>query len=177
MFETVKHQGMTCWADSLRKEGYGSLVFLSIFGNRNAVKAVWASLVGAKKRHHDNVCVGEHFVRRADDATYATIQAPLGEGLLHLVLLHTSATQQASMFEESFFQLGPNAPEHFFPRMTQLCSVPLKSEWREQVWTIGLRAKLIVPLEGFGLTVHRVHTNTKSWAPVIQQAILDGEIY
>lgn len=176
MFETVQHQGMTCWADSLRTEGYGSLVFLSLFGNRNAVKAVWASLVGAKKRNQSSVRVGDQHVRRADDATYATIQAPLGEGLLHLVLLHTSATQQASMFEESFFQIGPNASEHFFSRMTQLCSVPLKPEWRAQVWDIGLRAKLILPLEGFGVTVHRVHTNTKSWAPVIQQAVLDGEI-
>lgn len=179
MFETVQHAGMTCWVDSFRKEGYGGLVLLSAFGNRNAVNAVWATLVGntGRKRADGSVHIGDTYVRRIDDASYATIKAPLGEGLLHVILLHESATQQASMFESGFFQLGPNASERYFPRMSALCPIPLRQEWRDDVWALGLQHKLIVPLEGFGMTVHKIVTSAENWAPVIRDAILEGRLH
>lgn len=178
MFEPVKHQGMTCWADSYRKVGYSGLVLLSVFGNRNAVKAVWATLVGSsgKRNRHESVLVGEHYVRRMDDAVYSTIQAPLGEGQIHMVLLHASATQQSSIFESSFYQMGPSAETRYFARLSQLCPVPLRRKWRDDIWAIGLEGELIVPLEGFGMTIHQIDTTGEKWAPLVQKAIVEGKL-
>lgn len=171
---TVTSRGMTCWADSYRQVGYGGIIFLSIFGDRNAVRAAWASLFSRKK--WEGINVGDNHARCTEGAHYSTISSPIGKGSLHAMVLHSSMTRQASTFDTSFFQAGPDGAVRFFDRFSQMCAVPLRPEWREVIWQMGIEAKLIKPLAGFGLDIHEITTETKEWAPLVKDAVLDGRL-
>lgn len=173
----VTFNGMRSWAESCRFVGYGGLVFLSLFGNRNAVRATWAALVGERKRRRESyVKIGETHMRLIDDTLYTTVKAPLDTGHLHMILMHSSATRQASAFESFFYQLGPDPRSQFFSRFSQRCPIPLRPEWRDEIWTIGREANLITPIDGHGLTLHRVDTTKDAWAPLVKTAILAGRL-
>jgi hypothetical protein len=172
----VKSQGMTCWADSSRQlsGGWsGGLVFLSMFGDRNAVRAAWATLSNRKR---DSVQVGDAYLKKMDEASYSTISAPLGKGSVHLMILHSDMTRMSSSFVTSFYQVGPNAEERFYERFTRLCMVPMRPSWRDEIWKMGTEANLFSLLPGFGLPVYSINTDDEKWAPLVKDALLAGRI-
>lgn len=169
----VQAEGLSCWSDSCRTQGHAAIL-LSLFGHRNAVRALWARFFNSKIWTAD-LRVGLSQYRRIEAATYHTIQAPMPRAQLHVIIVHTLATRQASPFSESFFQVGPEPQERFFEGLTRRCKVPLRPSWREAIWALGLEHGLITPLDGHGLSVHQVQTG-EAWTKVVQQALQEGKI-
>lgn len=170
----VEAKGMTCWSDSLRTVGYGDVVVLSMFGDRNAVRAAWATIFNRKR--WPCVRVGESSVSRREGEAYSTIQQSLGRGLLHVVIVALKATRMGSTFESSFYQLGPQADDLFFSRLTQRCRVPMRPSWQPEIWKIGVESSAIRLLPGYGLPCYEVDTSTDTWGPLIKDALCSGRL-
>ena len=171
----VEAKGMQCWSDTCRTSGHGVAVLLSMFGNRNAVRAAWATFFNRSR--WPTIRIGEDHVSRMEDAPYSTVQAPLGKGLLHLIVVHGAATRQQSAFDDFFFQVGPRSEERFLDRFARRCPVPVRPSWQGEIWRLGLEKDLIWPLVGHGLPVYHVRTGVDAWGPVIKEAVVSGRLW
>lgn len=170
----IDSRGCSCWSDAIRHDG--DIVFLSLFGHRNAVRGIWASIV-SRKRGDPGIWIDSLGVRLrvADEERYTTISSSLHDrNSLHIVLVHNEATRQSTVTRDRFFQIGPDPSTKYFSRLTQLCRVPMRESWSDAIWQIGLRGKAIVPVFGFGISVHKIDTHVDTWAPLVKQAIVDG---
>lgn len=182
MIETINHAGVTCWCDGFRQNG--SLAFLSLFGPQNAVRAVWASLMGKRRGY---VQVAGNYVSVDEEAAYVTIQRPFrkpGEpavkgkrsnatDMMHLVTLHPAATNRISGMADEFIVLGDEPQKNFWSRLNRLCRVPFRREWSDRLWDAGLNADfpLIKPLGGFGLPAFHVDCQTEGWHEIAKEII------
>lgn len=176
----VEHKGFECWSDGFRAQG-ADLVFISLFGNRNAVRAVWASLLAehGRKGYREGVSLGvggrygdERF-SLARGVDYTTVSHPLDDRQVHVVLVHPGATTKVSPFDPSFFLLGDTPTVQYWPRFNRMCRVPLRAGWREQVWDLGVTARLIHPLSGMGIAGHAIDVGD-AWAEVVTSALREG---
>ena len=173
----IEHKKLVCYADGLRTtSGRARLVFLSLFGARNAVRAFWASIVGDSRRKYRYVDLGHNVSCSLDnEVKYVTLQSPLaGHARLHLVMLHPDATTQASPFAPGFMLVGTDPARRFWPRFTRMCPVPMRPAWREDVWKLGLAHGAIKPLDGFGVPGYDVATDADTWTPLVQGALAFG---
>lgn len=175
----VRHRDFDCWSDSFRTLG-DTLYFLSLFGDHNAVRAVWAGLAADHRRHRSIQLggSGEHDYSNSynlADADYVSIRQPIGHQRLHLVMLHPAATVRGDSFTDEICVLGSNVETLYWQRFCRQCPIPLRPEWRDRIWALGRDAELIRPLAGHG-DVEGVWISCKSddWAPVIGDAIRTG---
>lgn len=184
MIETVHHNSVTCFCDSMRTNGH--LALLSLYGPQNAVRSVWASLSGKRRNY---VHIGERWVGLEETASYVTIQRPLrrAEGrknaesgqtdalsdLMHLVVLHPAATNRISGMATDFIVVGEDPKRQFKGRFNRLCRVPLRRQWLDELWDRGCAADapLIKPLDGFGMPAYSVDCQTEAWHEVVKQLL------
>lgn len=145
-----------------------------MFGTRNAVRAAWASLFKAKS--WTGVRVGEEHLTRSEGVSYVSVHSPTDRNTLHTIVIHPHATRQGGSFRKSFLQLGPNAENRFFVRLTRECPVPMRTQWRDEIWRMGIEKRLIVLLNGFGLPLYEVKTEGDLWAEIVRDALVEGRI-
>lgn len=172
----VSHGGIEAWADAARSHpgGWGNggdLVMLSMFGPRNAVRSLWATLVGGGKTA--GVMIGKDYFSAATGVRYASVQTPMPRRMTHLILVDPACTHQVSSFAGQFVQLGASAHEDFFSRLNRFCPVPFRRSWRDALWTLGLESELIAPLPGFGIAAYSVDAGPQ-WAGVVKSGIQNG---
>lgn len=180
MLLDVKVEGMSAYADVLRFEpGHygngGSIVLLSMFGPRNAVRAAWARLSEStrKGRHSTSIAVGEFHVSKGE-ASYTTISSPLpGRGLTHTVIVHQQLQRNAPDIG-FFYQVGPDADRRYYDRLARYCAVPLRRDWSAALWSLGITAGTVSPVVGHGLEVFRISTDADAWAALVKNAIVSG---
>lgn len=174
--QRVDTNGLQCWADSVRynSAAYWSheVAVLSMFGPRNAVRAAWARLSDKKR---SSVQIGREHAALAQGEKYITIQTPMQRQMLHLVILHPSATHQYSPFARNFIQVGASPEVAYFARLNRMCPTPFRPSWREKLWTLGHEHALIKPLPGFGLPGYSIDA-TEAWAPLVKNGIMSGEL-
>jgi hypothetical protein len=176
MIETIHHNSATCWCDTMRANGH--LAMLSIYGPRNSVRSVWASLSGKRRNY---IHVGERWVGLEESASYVTMQRPLKRGdnkqpndLMHLVILHPAATNRISGMADTFIVVGEEPKKKFRSRFNRLCRVPLRQQWLDDMWDRGCAAEepLIKPLDGFGMPAYSVDCATEPWHEIVKEMIL-----
>lgn len=169
----VAHNGFNCYCDGFRAHG-SVLRFLSLFGDHNAVRAVWASLL----KKHASIALAatdgysDHY--RLDDGAYTSLRQPLGHQILHLVLLHERVSPASDGFEDHFCVIGRDVKTLGWLRLRRRCAVPMRDTWRDEVWRLGTSASLITPLAGIGVDGVAVDCDAKRWTEVLGAAIRDG---
>lgn len=176
MIATVTDQGVSCWSDGYRSAGYRGLVYLSLFGNRNAVRAIWARMLtdrgmGPQMGPDDYVSGCQKGVK------YVSLQTMLSHQIQHLVIVHPEATQQLSPFAKSFYVASETPETDFFGRLNRLCSVPFRPEWAPILFERGLAAEpyaLIYPLKGFGIPAYQVDASPDGWRDLVVAAAKEG---
>lgn len=192
----VKMDGLTAWCDGLRisKE----IVFMSVFGHRNAVRAVWARLSGKRNGLH----VGDIWCRLAEGVQYATIAKPIGHQEHHMILLAPEASNRVSPFDTKFALVTPTPERDWFSRFNRMCPVPVRREWAPLLWQLGREqivteeegttapddkttvttrkvtrtAGPIQPMMGHGMPGYVVDCTADSWLAVIRAGIRDGRL-
>lgn len=169
----VRAQGLRCWTDSFRHHGNSALL-LSLFGSRNAVRAIWATFFNRKR--WPGIKVGTDEVFRLDEAPYTTIQTPLSKAALHTIIIHSGATRQRGAFLDEFYQIGPDAEKRFWATLTKSCPVPMRDAWQADVWALGLEHEVIDEVDGFGLPLYRIASSGDVWEPIIKAALQSGRI-
>lgn len=173
---------LACYCDTVRgttryyDEHSLEILLLSLIGPTNAVRAAWAKLVAAaRSKTAPSIRIGGYSAARNVDTTYHSATAPLGRGLLHLIMYHPSLSALAPA-TESFYVVGPDAEVSYFDRLSRWCPIPFRSAWRDVLWERGRAANVITLQPGHGREVWSVATTRESWEPIVVDALTDGSI-
>lgn len=165
-------------------------VYLRMAGEHNAVKAIWACLVGSRESQQKKwaeIQVGPYSgILPIEGIQYRTIQASLPHGCLDLAMLHPAMTaadvaghdESPLYFIKSTDQSGP--PPAFFERLSNRLHLPLLPEWADWLWADGLAGlpsdyasnRAIFPLDTLGDDrVYLVYTNGVKalWQKIIKR--------
>ncbi len=164
--------GFEVWCDGVRALS-NRLVFLSVFGVQTSVRSFWARLV---EKRNASVQVGDSSLYLDGEVRYLTLRSLLAPQYLHMVCMHPSATSVVSPFADRFYLIGDDPAARFWPRFTRMCQVPMRPTWREAIWALGVKEKLIEPLSGFGIEGHMVQTGSDGWADHVKKAIKKGRL-
>lgn len=176
---------LSCWADTCRYYvGEGDdkvVVMLSMYGPQNAVEAAWARLTGLQKKRSGyyvgsagKVQVYKDLVRIDPVNRPVTVKTAIAEGKSHLVCVDRALTVYHGA-EASFFYFADD-PSQFRSRLGQYLEIPTHGDWNGWLWETGLEHGLVHLLEGFGHEVYHVQSNADEWLPLIQEALLNGDI-
>ena len=171
---------LPCFSDTLRVQSenwQSTLILLSMFGPRNAVRAAWATLskTSGRRGYRESIVIGNMRVAMGKDITYSSVNAPLERGLLHCVIFHPMLSHNAP--DAGFiYQVGPDAPTQYFDRLSRWCPVPLRTSWREPLWGIGRKQGAIVEVPGHGRDLWNISTKRDVWEPIVRDALISGEL-
>jgi hypothetical protein len=166
-------------------------VYLRMLGAHNAVKAIWACLVGSPQSEAKNwaaIQVGSQTgIKPQKGVHYKTISARLPHGLLDLAMLHPQATTADVDDDEAaplYFVLGQGQagpPAGFFERLNRRLHLPLLPGWEAWLWRDGLDG-VMMPGRGKKRTVYeltatgqdrvfRVSTNgaKETWQAIVEK--------
>lgn len=168
---TAKANSLECWCDGARVVGYRNLVYLSLFGEHNAVRGIWAYLLTDRR---GSIEVGNRWYSLEDKGAYCSVSAKIDKRNLHIVVLEERATSQISPFSSMFYMVGDDV-SHFFPKLDRMCPVPFRPTWGAKLWEIGQAEGLIQPLDGFGPMGYSVDTS-EAWAKVVVAKVKDGTL-
>ena len=168
----LEHNGLRAWCDGYRVQN-SLAIFFSMFGNVNAVRGIWASLM-TDRRKHTPLPVSQYVVH-AEGVRYASLRRPCGHQQLHLIMLHPEATTQIAPFAKRFYLVGANPAVQFWPRFNRLCPVPMRAAWRDEIWRLGLEHEKIEELDGIGVLAYTVVAD-ESWAEIVCAAVKEGRL-
>lgn len=178
----VEIQGsLSCYSDALRVDASdrwrSTLVLLSMFGPRNAVRAAWATLAKSSGRRGrtGSIAVGDTRVGLAEGVGYSYTSAPLDRGHHHILIFHPMLSHNAPDLGY-VYQVGPGAERRYFERLARWCPVPLRAAWRERLWDLGRAAGAVTETKGHGREVWRVATTREVWEPIVRAAIAAKEL-
>ena len=165
---------LKCFVDTCRIDH--GLRLLSLVGQRNAVRAAWASLA----TRVSTLNVGGANVMMSKDENYLTSSASIGYGLLHMVI----ATERLSPLKtppaagEFYLRDGPTRERDFFLRLDSMCPVPFRASWAPALWTAGLEGERprIRLCSGFGIACWFVSTEQESWHAIVKDLLSKGTI-
>jgi hypothetical protein len=167
-------------------------VYLRMLGAHNAVKAIWACLVGSPKSQAEKwaaMRVGdERGIKPQKGVKYRTVSARLPHGLLDLAMLHPQATT-ADVDDDGevplYFVLSKGkagSPAGFFERLNRRLHLPLLPEWETWLWRDGLNGIMASGRMGKRYTIHemaaigqarvfRVSTNgaRETWQAIVEK--------
>jgi hypothetical protein len=153
------------------------VVYLEMAGQKAAVRANWAALVG-KKAHW----IGRQRVYLEGMKKHVQIQTKLPCGWLHTALIHRQASLHEANPEEPFYLLddGRSAlPPLFYPMLNRCLAVPLLPAWSDYLWQRGRQEKLITLLnngEGQGYAAWRVLPAPAEWEKVVARGLKAGRL-
>jgi hypothetical protein len=153
------------------------VVYLEMVGQKAAVRANWAALVG-KKAHW----IGRQRVYLEGMKKHVQIQTKLPCGWLHTALIHRQASLQEANPEEPFYLLdngGVPIPPLFYPMLNRCLAVPLLPAWSDYLWERGRQEKLITLLnngEGQGYAAWRVLPAPAEWEKVVARGLKAGRL-
>lgn len=168
----IRQNGMDVWCDGVRASNR-KLVFLSIFGIQAGVRSVWAHLV---EQGYSSIEVAGEWISTDRDYKYATLKSLISKQCLHMVMMHPNATSIVNPFGQFFYALGEHPELQFWARFNRMCVIPVRQEWRDKVWELGIENKLIMRLTGLGpIDGYSVDTG-EDWAKIIKQAVQKGDL-
>jgi hypothetical protein len=171
-------QGMRVHAPAVALDDENDdVVYLEMAGQKAAVRANWAALVGKKAQW-----IGRQRVYLEGMKKHVQIQTKLPCGWLHTALIHRQASLQEANPEEPFYLLDDGRtpiPPLFYPMLNRCLAVPLLPAWSDYLWERGRKEKLITLLnngEGQGYAAWRVLPVPVEWEAVISGGLQAKQI-
>lgn len=166
-----------CWADTVRLAPHSdTIVMLSMVGDRNSVRSIWAKLVGANAKSdfwNKSVRVDDIGLIRIDIKDRPITSASEFNGGHHIVMMDPRMTNFGTVTDR-FIHVGNI--NRFVARMSQNISTPIVPSWGEYLWTQGVSGKLITPASGFGIEAFTVIVNDERWLEIIKDGLVRGSI-
>jgi hypothetical protein len=171
--EPVAHAGFRAYVDHVRYSD-NRIILLSMFGRTNDVNAIWASLVGLKR---PNIFIDSKILSLQEKTQYSSITKEIGKNRIHKILIHPDATNKFSALDaEGIYVVGEDPRSVFWNKFNRVISIPLKENWRDAVWSIGIHSGYIKPLLGFGVPVCFIDCKESFWLGRIKTALREGEL-
>jgi hypothetical protein len=153
------------------------IVYLEMAGQKAAVRANWAALVGKKAQW-----IGRQRVYLEGMKNHIHIQTKLPCGWLHTALIHRQGSLQEANPEEPFYLLDDGRqpiPLLFYPMLNRCLAVPLLPAWSDYLWSRGRERELIVLLnngQGQGYAAWRVLPAPAEWEAIISGGLQAKQI-
>lgn len=186
---TITAGGFSATADAFARDPDSEeLWFLSMVGSQTALKAIWASLLkqppeAAHLIHGaDGMALSGGYLRcvipHQTIGTWTTkITRLVVSGGWH-ALVYTKRAEYA--FEHDSFLLlvldAANAPELHYRFLDRRSPLPLHGSWADWLWTRGLDAGEIVPLQSAGISAYRCSPDGESLREDLSLAVASGRL-
>jgi hypothetical protein len=154
-----------------------NIIYLEIVGNKQAVRANWAALVGKK------VCwIGGQRIDLDGMKEHVMVRSSLPCGWVDHILIHKQASIREMNPEEPFFLLDDGRESIsplFYPMLNKCLAMPVLEEWAVHLWENGRARNLVTLLndgEGQGYAAWRVLPAPDEWQNVIQNGLQEKAI-
>lgn len=159
----IRTDSFSAWVDACALRG-GEIWLLSLLGNQQAVKAIWAQLVKGEDAY---LAREEHgpaetcWLAREAWGTWRFYRSRLPSGsATHGMLVPDVAS---FISEKQDFLLLPRlreeAPLLHYRFLNRRLDIPLHLSWAKWLWERGLDTDEIEPLDGFGISAYRCKPN------------------
>lgn len=159
----IRIEGFSAWTDACVLRG-GEIWLLSLLGNQQSVKAIWARLVrgeNASLAHHEHWPAETCWLAREAWGTWRFYASRLPSGSATHGLLVPEAANYTT--EKRDFLLVPRtkqeAPLLHYRFLNRCLDLPLHPSWTDWLWERGLDTDEIESLQGFGLSAYRCKPN------------------
>ena len=174
----IRVEGFSASVDACALHG-GEIWLLSLLGNQQSVKAIWARLV---KGETASLAQDEHssgtqcWLAREAWGTWRFFKGRLPSGAAtHGILVPELASFTA---EKRDFLLLPRGPEEasslHYRFLNRRIDLPLHASWAGWLWQRGLDAEESEPLETFGVQAFRCRPNPERLKEDITTALRSG---
>lgn len=146
-FSKVSFEGLEAYADAYAIEG-GTFKFLSLFGSRVSVRAVWSALLSGAL-----VSLDDEPLRMESKDSWQVFQRILPSGALHAVCYPKLA--DLSRVQNEFIVLGETKeamPERFYLYLDRVSETPISPKWSEWIFAWALESEKAVWLKTLHLS-------------------------
>lgn len=159
----IRTDSFSVWVDACALRG-GEIWLLSMLGNQQTVKAIWAQLVkgeNAYLAHQEHGPADTCWLAKEAWGTWRFFRSRLPSGsAVHGILVPDAASFTS---EKRDFLLLPRlreeAPSLHYRYLNRRLDIPLHASWAKWLWKRGLDNEEIEPLEGFGVSAYHCRPN------------------
>lgn len=151
---------------------HNNVIYLEMVGNKQAVRANWAALVGKK------VCwVGGQRIDLDGMKEHVMVRSSLPCGWVDHILIHKQASIREMNPEAPFFLLDDgreSIPSLFYPMLNKCLAMPVLEDWAMYLWENGRARNLVTLLndgEGQGYAAWQVLPAPDEWQKIIQDGL------
>jgi hypothetical protein len=174
----IRAEGFSAWVDACAQSA-GEIWLLSMLGNQQSVRAIWARLVKGEVAYlaeNEHASGSQCWLAREAWGTWRFFKGRLPSGsATHGMLLPELASYAA---EKRDFLLLPRseaeAPSLHYRFLNRRLDLPLHPSWAGWLWERGLDTEEAEPLEAFGLLAYRCRPNPERLREDLTAALRRG---
>jgi hypothetical protein len=166
----IEAEGFHVFADAFAMDGQW-VIFLSIAGHKDAVKAVRATLL---TNHWINV--GIHEICLLPRTKYGTSVKALPSGIVHTAIFIKNDVSQPETHYALTARPGLTEADLYFTGLIKHSAVPVHSGWKAWLHKRAVRKKEVEPLTAHGIHGIKVSLDDTSLAEDISTALKKGKL-
>ena len=174
----IRAEGFSAWVDACAQTA-GEIWLLSMLGNQQSVRAIWARLVKGEVAYlaeNEHASGSQCWLAREAWGTWRFFKGRLPSGsATHGMLLPELASYAA---EKRDFLLLPRseveAPNLHYRFLNRRLDLPLHPLWASWLWERSLDTEEAEPLEAFGVAAYRCRPNPECLREDITAALRRG---
>ena len=151
----ISYGGLEVFADAYALDG-DQVMFMSMFGNKTAVKGVWSSFLS--NRWVDLFADVERVVSLDRDNKWRVYAKVLPSGIAHAMLIPQQLCFKR--LRQDFLMIGyseQDIRQRFFLYLNKASKIPLKKEWSDWVFTKAKTDAVLVKLTSFNIVAFYYH--------------------
>jgi hypothetical protein len=159
----IRAEGFSAWVDACAQKA-GEIWLLSILGNQQSVRAIWARLIKGEVVYlaeNEHASGTQCWLAREAWGTWRFVKGRLPSGsATHGMLVPELASYPAE--KRDFLLLPRNeaeAPSLHYRFLNRRLDLPLHPSWASWLWDRGLDTEEAEPLEAFGVAAYHCRPN------------------
>jgi hypothetical protein len=166
----IEAEGFHAFADAYALDGQW-VVFLSIAGHKDAVKAIRATLL---TNHW--ISVGIHEICLLPRTKYGTSVKALPSGIVHTAICAKNDVGQPQIYYALTAKPDPTDSDLYFTALIKHSSVPVHSGWKAWLHKRAVRKKEVEPLTAHGIHGIKVSLDDTSLAEDVSAVLKKGKL-
>ena len=166
----IEAEGFHAFADAFALDGQW-VIFLSIAGHKDAVKAIRATLL---TNHWINV--GTHEICLLPRTKYSTSIKALPSGIVHTAVFIKNDVVQLLTYYALTAKPDSTDSDLYFTALIKHSAVPVHSGWKAWLHKRAVRKKEVEPLTAHGIHGIKVSLDDTSLAEDISTALKKGKL-
>jgi len=166
----IEAEGVHVYADADALDGQW-VIFLSIAGHKDAVKAVSATLL---TNHWINV--GSHEICLLPRTKYSTSVKALPSGIVHTAIFIKNDLGQSQTYYALTARPEPTVSDLYFTALIKHSAVPVHSGWKAWLYKRAVQRKEVEALTAHGIHGIKISLDDISLAEDISTALKKGRL-